>query len=77
MAAEIGDHFRLGAGSGSKPVIDRCGLDSPGPSRGGEQQERDAVGSAGNCNADGSVRRDQRIEVGLEAFEKCRFHLSP
>jgi len=50
-------------------MIDRRGLDQAGARGGSEQKEGEAVGAAGNGNANAFGRRHQRSEVGGEAIQ--------
>ena len=67
LLAQRGDHRRLVRAFGAEAMIDGRGFDCAGPGRGGEQQQREAVGPARNGDADARARGHERVEVGGEA----------
>ena len=73
--ADLRDHLRFGAAFGPKPVIDGRRFDLQRPRLGGEEQQSEAVGTAGNGEPDGRARLDQRVEVAPEPIDRPNFRL--
>ena len=51
-------------------MIDGRRFDLAGAGRGSEQKEREAVRTAGDCNADARVRRNQRVEIVSKTLQQ-------
>ena len=74
--ADAGDHRRFRLRFTSEAMVDGRFFDLAGPSSSSEQHQCQTVGSAGDRNADASVRCDKRIEIDAKAIEKSRVHAS-
>ena len=65
--AKGGDHFRFRAACGPQAMVDRRSFHSVGASGGSEQEHCEAVGTAGNGEAELCAGFDQCVEIGKPA----------
>jgi hypothetical protein len=64
------DRLCFATAFGPQPMIDCRSFDAVWPCGRCQQQQGKAVRTAGDCNADALIRRDQRVEITREAFDE-------
>ena len=75
LGTDAGNHLRFSAAAGAKRVIHRRSLDLARPCRRGEQQQREAIGTAGHGDPDARSGRGQRVEIAPKAVDQGRIEL--
>ena len=71
--AKVGDHARFGSAVLAKSMIDGRRFDLAGARGRRQEEQRKAIGTAGNRQAETGARPDQRVEIVPEAIEDGGF----
>ena len=69
LPAKSGNHLRFAAALGAEAMVDGRHFNEARPRRGSEQQQGEAIGTAGDRQAKPRLARNQRIKVAAEPFD--------